>query len=47
MTEPERPVADWPQGEPWAQVAETHAAVVFLVGARACKLKKAGQSWLP
>jgi aminoglycoside phosphotransferase family enzyme/predicted kinase len=40
MTEPERPVADWPQDEPWAQVAETHAAVVFLVGDRACKLKK-------
>ena len=40
MTEPERPVADWPQDEPWAQVAETHAAVVFLVGERACKLKK-------
>ena len=40
MTEPERPVADWPQDEPWAQVAETHAAVVFLAGERACKLKK-------
>ena len=40
MTEPERPVADWPQDEPWAQVAETHAAVVFLAGDRACKLKK-------
>jgi len=40
MPEPERPVADWPQDEPWAQVAETHAAVVFLAGDRACKLKK-------
>ena len=40
MTEPERPVADWPQDEPWAQVAETHASVVFLAGDRACKLKK-------
>jgi uncharacterized protein len=40
MTEPERPVADWPGGEPWAQVAETHAAVVFIAGDRACKLKK-------
>jgi uncharacterized protein len=40
MTEPERPVADWLQDEPWAQVAETHAAVVFLAGDRACKLKK-------
>jgi aminoglycoside phosphotransferase family enzyme len=40
MTGPGRPVADWPRGEPWAQVAETHAAVVFLAGDRACKLKK-------
>ena len=40
MTEPERPVADWPQDEPWAKVAETHAAVVFLAADRACKLKK-------
>ncbi len=40
MTEPERPMAGWPQDEPWAQVAETHAAVVFLAGNRACKLKK-------
>jgi uncharacterized protein len=40
MTEPGRPVADWPRGEPWAQVTETHAAVVFLAGDRACKLKK-------
>jgi len=40
MTEPERPVADWSRDEPWAQVAETHAAVVFLAGDRACKLKK-------
>jgi len=40
MTEPERPAADWPREEPWAQVAETHAAVVFLAGDFACKLKK-------
>ncbi len=40
MTEPERPVADWLRDEPWAQVAETHAAVVFLAGDRAYKLKK-------
>jgi len=40
MTVAERPVADWAQDEPWAQVAETHAAVVFLAGDRACKLKK-------
>ena len=40
MTEAERPVADWSRDEPWAQVAETHAAVVFLAGDRACKLKK-------
>ena len=39
MTEPERPVADW-SGEPWGQVAETHSAVVFFAGDRACKLKK-------
>ena len=29
-----------PVCEPWAQVAETHAAVVFFAGDRACKLKK-------
>jgi uncharacterized protein len=40
MTEPGRPIAVWPRDEPWAQVAETHAAVVFLAGDRACKLKK-------
>ena len=40
MTEAERPVTDWSRDEPWAQVAETHAAVVFLAGDRACKLKK-------
>ena len=40
MTEEERPVADWSRDEPWAQVAETHAAAVFLAGDRACKLKK-------
>jgi aminoglycoside phosphotransferase family enzyme len=40
MIEAERPVADWSRDEPWAQVAETHAAVVFLAGDRACKLKK-------
>jgi len=38
---------DWPQDESWAQVAETRAAVVFLAGDWACKLKKAGQSRLP
>lgn len=40
MTGAEQPVADWSRDEPWAQVAETHAAVVFLAGDRACKLKK-------
>src|SRR6516162_1573638 len=40
MTEPERPTADWSPDEPWAQVAETHAAAVFLAGDRAYKLKK-------
>ena len=40
MTEPERPVADWSRDEPWGQVAETHSAVVFFAGDRACKLKK-------
>ena len=40
MTEAERPVTDWSRDEPWAQVAETHAAVVFFAGDRACKLKK-------
>jgi aminoglycoside phosphotransferase family enzyme len=40
MTEPGRPVAGWPRDEPWAQVAETHAAAVFLAGDRAYKLKK-------
>src|SRR3974390_710469 len=40
MTEPERPAADWSRDEPWAQVAETHAAAVFLAGDRAYKLKK-------
>jgi uncharacterized protein len=40
MTEPERPTADWSRDEPWAQVAETHAAAVFLAGDLACKLKK-------
>jgi uncharacterized protein len=40
MTEPERPAADRPRDEPWAQVAQTHAAAVFLAGDRAYKLKK-------
>jgi uncharacterized protein len=40
MTEAERPVTDWSRGEPWTQVAETHAAAVFFAGDRACKLKK-------
>jgi len=39
MTEPQWPAADW-SAEPWAQVAETHSAVVFFTGDRACKLKK-------
>jgi len=40
MSKPERPVADWSRDEPWAQVAETHAAAVFLAGDLAWKLKK-------
>ena len=40
MSKPERPTAGWSRDEPWAQVAETHAAVVFFAGDRACKLKK-------
>ena len=39
MTDPERPGAEWPW-EPWGQVAETHSAVVFFAGDRACKVKK-------
>ena len=39
MTEPQWPSADW-SAEPWAHVAETHSAVVFFTGDRACKLKK-------
>ena len=39
MTEREWPAADW-SAEPWAHVAETHSAVVFFAGDRACKLKK-------
>ena len=39
MTEPQWPAADWSE-EPWADVAETHSAVVFFTGDRACKLKK-------
>jgi uncharacterized protein len=39
MTEPQWPSADW-SAEPWAHVAETHSAVVFFAGDRACKLKK-------
>ena len=39
MADLERPVADW-SGEPWGQVAETHSAVVFFAGDRACKVKK-------
>ena len=39
MTERQWPAADW-SAEPWAHVAETHSAVVFFVGDRACKLKK-------
>jgi hypothetical protein len=38
MTESEW-AADW-SAEPWAHVAETHSAVVFFTGDRACKLKK-------
>ena len=40
MTHPERQAADWPRDEPWAQTVETHSAVVFFAGNRACKLKK-------
>ncbi len=40
MSEPELPTADWTQDEPWAEAVETHSAVVFLAGDRACKLKK-------
>jgi len=40
MTEMEWPAADWSRDEPWARVAETHAAAVFFAGDRACKLKK-------
>jgi len=40
MTETERLAAGWSPDEPWAQVAETHAAAVFLAGDRAFKLKK-------
>jgi len=39
MTERQWPSADW-SAEPWARVAETHSAVVFFSGERACKLKK-------
>ena len=39
MTERQWPAADW-SAEPWARVAETHSAVVFFAGDRACKLKK-------
>ena len=39
MTERQWPAADW-SVEPWAHVAETHSAVVFFTGDRACKLKK-------
>ncbi len=40
MSKPERPTAGWSRDEPWAQVAETHAAAVFLAGDLACKPKK-------
>ena len=40
MSKPKRPTAGWSRDEPWAQVAETHAAAVFLAGDLACKLKK-------
>jgi uncharacterized protein len=39
MTEREWPAADR-SAEPWADVAETHSAVVFFTGDRAYKLKK-------
>ena len=39
MTERRWPPADW-SAEPWAHAAETHSAVVFFTGDRACKLKK-------
>jgi hypothetical protein len=35
MTEAEQPVTDWSWDEPWARVAEIHAAVMFLAGDRA------------
>lgn len=42
---PQSPVVEWlTRGDPWGQapeVVETHAAIVFLVGDRAYKLKKA------
>jgi uncharacterized protein len=40
MTDPESPGAGWSRDEAWGQVAETHSAVVFFAGDRACKLKK-------
>ena len=40
MTEPERPPAASSPAEPYADVAETHSAVVFFAGDRAYKLKK-------
>jgi len=39
MTGPGRPAGGW-CGERWAEVAETHSAVVFFAGDRAWKLKK-------
>ena len=44
MTEPGRSAAGWPRDEPWAQVAETYAAAVFLAGDRAYKLKSLSRS---
>ena len=40
MSKPERPTAGWSRDERWAEVAETHTAVVFLAGDLAWKLKK-------
>jgi hypothetical protein len=40
MLEPGWPTAGWPRDEPWAEVAETHAAAVYLAGGRAYKVKK-------
>jgi hypothetical protein len=40
MAEPDGLTLAWSGHEPFADVSETHSAVVFFVGDRACKLKK-------